>query len=126
MSYEVFGDTDCLGQFASGRGYQDLIDAAKDSPALNKLIDVGESDDVAAIIEELNKIEGSADVVSTATGLAKMIEGQKSILISSGVTKDDTPAAKLDPAALHAAVQKAASEAITPKMSKKLRKLSKR
>jgi hypothetical protein len=126
MSYEVFGDTHSLGQFASGRGYQDLIDAAKDSPALNKLIDAGVSDDVAAIIEELNKIEGSPDVVSTATGLAKMIEGQKSILISNGVTKDDTPNARLDPAALHAAVQKAAGEAITPKMSKKLRKLSKR
>jgi hypothetical protein len=125
MSYEIFGDTECLGQFASGKGYNDLIEAAKDSPALNKLIDAGESSDVAGVIEELNKIEGPADVVSTATGLAKMIQGQKSILISNGLVKDETPPAKLDPAALHAAVKQAAGEAITPKMSKKLRKLSK-
>jgi len=125
MSYEVIGDTHSLGQFASGKGYQDLIDAGKGSPALEKLFDAGESDDVPGVIEALSKIEGSDDVVSTAAGLAKLIEGQKSILISDGLVPDNT-VNKLDPAALHAAVKKAAGEAITPEMSRQLRKLSKR
>jgi len=92
MSYEVIGDSKPLGQFASNKGYTDLIDAADAAadkyPALQGLFDTGRSKNVAKVITELNTLAATAskDVASTARTLVSLIAGKKKIVISDGVS----------------------------------------
>ena len=86
MSYEVIGDKESLGQFASNSGYASLILAVKHTTAARALFESGESSDVDAVIADLKTIKEPGDERSTALGLAKMIDGEKSILISDGMT----------------------------------------
>jgi hypothetical protein len=88
MSYEVIGDAQSLGQFASNSGYADLIAAGTGSLALCQLFETGESSDVSAVITALHKIKSPPDVKETARRLAAIIAGQNSILISDGMTVD--------------------------------------
>jgi hypothetical protein len=91
MSYEVVTESGSLGQFASGKGLMDLMRAAQDDKVLaaffKKGIAKGNVDEVAAA---LRNVKGKATVVRTAQGLAKMIEGQKLVAISDGVTSSDS------------------------------------
>jgi hypothetical protein len=86
MSYEVIGDIGSLGQFASNRGYGDLIAAGSRHPPLKQLFETGESSDVPGVIAALNRIESPPDVKTTAHGLARMIVDQTSIMISDGLS----------------------------------------
>ena len=75
-----------LGQFASTRGYSDLIDAAKDSPSLAKFFKAGYSEDVAAVQKDLKEISGheNADVASTAKALLDLTQGQEFLMVTNG------------------------------------------
>jgi hypothetical protein len=75
-----------LGQFASTRGYSDLIDAAKDSPALAKFFKAGYSEDVAEVQKDLKEISGheNADVASTAKALLDLTQGQEFLMVTNG------------------------------------------
>lgn len=88
MSMEVANETELLGQFASNRGYSDLIKAATSAyPALRSLVKHGASEHVPAVIADLDKLIGAhkrADVVSTAKALKELIAHQDLIVITNG------------------------------------------
>jgi hypothetical protein len=77
-----------LGQFASTRGYSDLISAAKKHKllALQELFRHGVSGDVEQVRAELKTLAGlaPADVASTAKALRDLAEDQDMILITNG------------------------------------------
>lgn len=91
MSYELANDTKSLGQFASNRGYSDLIIAAESYTALAKFFDAGETDQTEDCVTELKQLaeaEGGG-VAKTATALAKLLDGQEWVAITDGVTLDE-------------------------------------
>lgn len=88
MSYEVSNDNGSLGQFASGYGYSQLIDSAKQYPNLNKFFETGETAkpaDCARELLQLAKATKDKDIADTARGLAQMIYNQKQATITDGV-----------------------------------------
>ena len=101
MSYEVANSSDILGQFASGMGYSDLIAAVTPKlHALNSLVAHGASEDVPAVVKDLDSIiagDAAADVKTTAKALRELIDGQELIIITDG-TSDDSEVSKLDQA----------------------------
>jgi hypothetical protein len=93
VSYEVANLSKSLGQFASGKGLDDLaasVEAAKGIPELKKFIESGISEDVPKLITDLTTLAKTAasDVADTATGLATMIDGQESVIITDGTLAD--------------------------------------
>ena len=91
MSYEVANESGSLGQFASNGGYADFI-AAAHSPALRSLIEHGASEDVPAIVRELDKLaseEKDLDVVTTIKTLKGLIEDEDLIVITNGTSEGD-------------------------------------
>lgn len=88
MSWELANEEKSLGQFASNRGYADLIAAAKGKPALEELFDQGISRDVASCIAELEAISGDESVRSTAARLAALMRGQAVAVITDGLTEE--------------------------------------
>ena len=94
MSVEIGNGTELLGQFASNKGYSDLIHAtAKDYPALKKFFSYGATDDISNVERELvvlADVSEDADVVSTAKALAGLIDGQDVAVITNGEEMDDT------------------------------------
>lgn len=95
MSYEIAGeDGVALGQFASGGGYADFIATIKPAnhPALASFIHHGASEDIPAVVKDLDALIGQdkdADVVSTAQAMRDLLEGLDLALIVDG-TFDDT------------------------------------
>jgi hypothetical protein len=85
MSYEVANVNESLGQFASNKGYSDLITAAK-TPALRLFFQHGATEDVPAVVAELRALEHSADpdVGKTAKTFADLIRGQDLVVIHNG------------------------------------------
>lgn len=97
MSYEVANAEQVLGPFASNLGYDDLIHAVNDgSPVLQALFKHGATEDVFKAVEELRKLEGSEDVVTTANALADLIDGQELVIITDGTSDDDEDVLKND------------------------------
>jgi hypothetical protein len=88
VSYEVANATESLGQFASGKGYDDLIAASKLHGALVRFFETGETTEVESCIAELGAIAkeaADAGVRSTAAGLAELMRGQEVAIITDGV-----------------------------------------
>jgi uncharacterized iron-regulated protein len=87
MSYEVANHKESLGQFASNKGYGDLIEAATCYKAAAEFFRTGVTEDVRAVIKDLRDIAEKAvpDVAETAKTLAKLIKGQKIAIITDGV-----------------------------------------
>jgi hypothetical protein len=82
-----------LGQFASTRGYSDLIAAveakAADYPALDLFFERGATDQVDQVRKELAKLAAETDgddVASTARALSRLAKGQELIIITNGAS----------------------------------------
>ena len=77
-----------LGQFASTRGYSDLIAAAEEHKlaALQQFFDDGVTGDVDGVRAELKTLAAvaSSDVASTAKVLRDLAEGQEILIITDG------------------------------------------
>lgn len=98
MSYELVApETGSLGQFASNRGYADLIAAARGYDALERLFEAGEArgeDAIGDCVEELHELAASAGgtvpgVAETAKELARLMDGQEQVLITDGTAEED-------------------------------------
>lgn len=76
-----------LGQFASNKGYSDLIAAAKKYPAFEKFVEDGATENVGPVCKDLEKMAASApdDVASTAAALLKLMRGKKFVMIARGI-----------------------------------------
>jgi broad specificity phosphatase PhoE/2'-5' RNA ligase len=92
MSYTLVNHSGDIGQFASNAGLTDLRDACDGVPLLRDFFDEGYTDKCGEVALALMKVEGPADVVSTAKGLAEMIKDQEVAAISNGVASDDEDA----------------------------------
>jgi hypothetical protein len=79
-----------LGQFASGRGYTDLIDAvdAGDYPALAKFFKDGASEQVSQMRAELKRFSAKTgkDLRDTATALRDLMDDQKFVMVTDGTS----------------------------------------
>lgn len=88
MSMQINNATKELGQFASNKGYADLVEASKSSPTLKMFFDAGSADGahvVDAVCAALRAVKtDKADVKETANGLADMIEGEDLAFITDG------------------------------------------
>jgi hypothetical protein len=80
-----------LGQFASTRGYSDLIAAVESKvrnyPAINMFFERGVTEHVNQVRAELAKLvkaTGDKDVASTAKALLELSDGQKMLIITNG------------------------------------------
>jgi hypothetical protein len=75
-----------LGQFASTRGYSDLIRAASSYAALSELFRDGATEKVDEARKELAQLvkRGSPDVASTARALLELSDGQEMLIITNG------------------------------------------
>lgn len=89
MSFEVVNESGSLGQFASNKGFSDLIAASQKDRTLKAFFDAGYSDDGEKISSALMKLKGAPDVVLTARGLAKMIAKEKVVAITNGFGAPD-------------------------------------
>jgi hypothetical protein len=88
MSYELANATESLGQFASNRGYGELIAAAGDYGALEDFFATGETKDVESCIAELTALAGAVtdpSVQFTAAGLAGLMRRQEVAIITDGL-----------------------------------------
>ena len=74
-----------LGQFASTKGYSDLIEAAT-TPALCRFFKLGATEECAKVRSELRALALHApkDVASTALALEKLMAGLKFAMITNG------------------------------------------
>lgn len=110
MGYEIANADQLLGQFASGMGYSDLIAAVTPKlHALNSLVTHGASEDVPAVVKDLDSLiagDAAADVKTTAKALRELIDGQDLIIITDG-TSDESEVSKLDQASADDPVGKA-------------------
>jgi hypothetical protein len=90
MSWYVANANKILDQFASGRGYSDLIHAAEDYPSLTAFFETGSTANVVDCVKELETIvrdhKTPGDVRLTAKGLAEIIRGQEIAVITQGFT----------------------------------------
>ncbi|MDE2100018.1 MAG: hypothetical protein KGL39_22380 [Patescibacteria group bacterium] len=90
MSMEVLGDGEPLGQFASNKGYSDLIAFARKGkfPAAQAFFQTGETEAVPQVVADLLQMAhaGPVDVASTALGLARLIRGRQEATISDGTS----------------------------------------
>lgn len=87
MSMYVNTNDEELGQFASNKGYADLVEASKSNPTLKMFFDAGSADGmhvVAAVAKALRKLVCKPDIEETAHGLADMIEGEDLVYITDG------------------------------------------
>ena len=90
MSFYISNDHEILGQFASNTGYDDLIQAAEpeeDLLALNSLIEHGVSEDVPAVVADLDRLlkmslDDSPEAV--AVKLRNLIKDQDLIVVTDG------------------------------------------
>lgn len=86
MSMELANERESLGQFATNKGYTQLIRAAKPYPALNQFFREGATKDIAGCRSELAalaKVSGS-EVADTARALSSLMDGQKVAVVTSG------------------------------------------
>ena len=74
-----------LGQFASNKGYSDLLAAAK-TPALRRFFKTGATEDVKKVKSELRALSLTApkDVAETALALEKLLGNLKFAMIARG------------------------------------------
>ena len=75
-----------LGQFASTKGYSDLIAASANYPTLRDFFKDGVTGDVDKVRAELKQLaaEADPDVASTAKALRDLAEGQEIIMVTNG------------------------------------------
>ena len=96
MSYELASESGPIDQFASGKGYADLIHAIGSSkyPALRSLVVHGATEHVSACISELGRLShvlgenNDSGVVTTAKGLARLMHGLDIAIITDGTDVD--------------------------------------
>ena len=91
MSIEVYSRSGSLGQFASNKGYSDLIAASQKDPVLRPFFDNANTDnpkEIAAVADRLGVLAEKApeDVASTAKELQKLIQGQSLVFITNGTS----------------------------------------
>ena len=87
LKYLDGDDNASLGQFASNKGYSDLIQAAKPYSALNRLVSIGASDDCPAVSKDLDKLIAAApdtDIAETAKTLQKLLQKQTFVIVTRG------------------------------------------
>lgn len=84
MSIELANEEGTLGQFASNKGYSDLIEVCQAIPVLSKFFDDANTEDVSGIESALNNITSPPDVVTTAHQLAALMYGQDLVYITNG------------------------------------------
>lgn len=93
MSMYVNTNDKELGQFASNKGYADLVEASRSDPTLKMFFDAGSADGehvVDAVCGALRAAKSDTPgVKDTANGLADMIEGHDLVYVTDG-THDDT------------------------------------
>jgi len=92
VSYSVVGDEELLGQFATNKGYADLIEAAQGLPVLEDFFENGETERVPEVVTALRvmaHVTDDSDIKTTARGLADLIKGQKSVMVTDGMVEDD-------------------------------------
>ena len=95
MSVEIASGKKSLGQFASNRGYSELIAESAHDPVLKKFFGDGYAADieavkaVAASLTELAASPIDEEVANTAKGLAALIEGQSLVFITNGTFDDN-------------------------------------
>jgi hypothetical protein len=94
MSVEIVnGNNVSLGQFASNKGYSDLIAAVDEEDGYNSLkafLEAGMTKDVVGVGADLLSFSNSADkeVAMTAVGLERLLRGQKiAVMITDGSSK---------------------------------------
>ena len=80
-----------LGQFASTRGYSDLIEAVEgkeEYPALNEFFETGVTGKVETCRAELKRLANDSDtpvdVISTAKALRDLADGLEVAIITNG------------------------------------------
>jgi hypothetical protein len=90
MSFYVANDHEILDQFASNKGYSDLINAAEDEEgldALNALILQGASEDVPGVVADLDRLKPAVrdkEVVAVIDALRRIIKDQDLIVVTQG------------------------------------------
>ena len=89
MSYELVTTDKSLGQFATTSGLADLTGASQDSAVLKAFFDEGRTEDCQSVARALRELKSTADVMSTAKGLATMMDGLKVAAISNGVGAEE-------------------------------------
>ncbi len=92
MSMYVSNGKEELGQFASGKGYSDLIDAARQSPSLKMFFAAASADGkdvVDHVCGALRALKAPRDVKESADGLADMIDGEDLVFITDGTHDGD-------------------------------------
>ena len=95
MSVEIGNeDGHLLGQFASNLGYTELIEAARDYPALMQFFNTGYAvdDGIKTAHEELKQLaesHESADVAKTALGLSSLIGSESLVYITNGASDSE-------------------------------------
>lgn len=92
MSMYIKNGDDIEWQFASNKGYSDLIEAARQSPSLKMFFDAASADGkdvVHHVCEQLRALKAPRDVLNTAVGLADMIDGEDLVFITNGTHDDD-------------------------------------
>jgi hypothetical protein len=82
--------TGLLGQFASTKGYSDLIAAATHDPILMKFFHDGATENTIVVRSRLMQlaIHAQPDVAHTARGLAQMMQGQHFVMVTQGMGCD--------------------------------------
>ncbi len=102
MSYEAGNEHELLGQFASGQGYEDLVETVGKGakyPALYSLVLHGASENVPAVCIDLVHLAAFAkdsDVGTTALALHNLIRHEEMIVITNGMEPDDEDTSKAD------------------------------
>ena len=92
MSYYAANLDELLGQFASNKGYDDLIQAAAGSRCLSSFFHHGVTRDVQTCVAELDKLALAVkddDIATTATALANLIQHERVAVITNGVVNGD-------------------------------------
>lgn len=95
MSIELGNAAGSIDQFASNKGYSDLIAASQNNAVLKQFFDDGHAADsltVKAVVSALKALAAApataTDVASTAKGLAYAMAGEDLVYIFNG-TYDD-------------------------------------
>ena len=90
MSLYLANETEVIGQFASNKGYTDLIAASKGFRNLTSLFENGVSESIDDLQTELKLIVKHCklpDIVSSAKALDTLLEGQDCVVVTDGTTE---------------------------------------
>jgi hypothetical protein len=100
VGVELASEHALLGQFASNKGYSDLIDAAKRSeyPALAQFFKHGATESTGPVKQELQELVSTSDsdVATTAGDLLRLIGNNDLVIITDGTGEEDDGVDKTD------------------------------